>query len=108
MVDESSIPLGDKHVHDNERIAALEAKVCALELEKRITVIHNKWAAFDGTNKSSEFLEGVAYAMNNYKPEKAVAVAEVTDNTAINSAKLGKHVGAIDEDAVLKKGGSDL
>lgn len=102
MTDQPDQPKND----DGARIAALEAKVHSLELEKRITVIHNIWGAFDGKDKSVDFLEGVAYTLQNYHPpiakNAAPSVAEVTSTT-----KMGKHLGAIDEDAI-EVAGSEL
>lgn len=105
MVDTIPIPIAPV-VPNLDRIAALEAKVQSLELEKRLTLIHNKWATFDGKDHNSDFLDGVAFCIANYKPDvkgNAIACADVTP-----AAKVGKRVGAIDEDAVKSKGASDL
>ena len=97
-------PEKKEHSADQLRIMELEKKVHSMQIDKRITAIKHSWKEFDVQDRSPDFYEGVAYALDNHQPIKH-SYAEVTPTTQTRKAKAPGE--AFDEDSI-KKGDSEL
>lgn len=95
IVKEAAVP--------DPKIAELEKKVHALEIEKRVTAIHSKWPEFDNKSEDIQFLNGVEFAIANWKPkvEQHNNFADVTPQDKTRVAR--KPLEPIDEDAISSK-----
>lgn len=90
----------------DERIKALEAKVHALTRDAHIKAIHSKWAGFSKNDVSDDFLDGVEYAITNWKPD--TIQHSVAKTEPVNVRQGHKPGQAIDEDELATNGKSDL
>jgi hypothetical protein len=107
---------------EDPRIKALEARINALETEKRVDRIHAKLPNADTKGKSLEFLDGAVWGVEEYvkshakgpvsplpAPKANSAVAETVPKS--DAALKGKKVGdftPIDGDEALASEGSEI
>lgn len=91
-----------------QRVKELESKLATAEIEKRVTEIHSKWGEFQPTDSmNNDFLDGVKYAVNNFKSveQHAVKAAEVQPIT--NKESKPKSI-VIDEDDLIQNVGGQI
>jgi hypothetical protein len=97
-------------IEQTDRVKELEARVHALEIEKRISKIHTGNSKFKYENQTLDFLDGYAKALEEMptKPISEPKSHAIAENIPKNQAKIGKPLGeVIDEDELLMEG-SDL
>lgn len=84
------------------RVKDLEIKLHKSEVNNRLIKIHSKWADFKKDKVDTSFLDGVQYALDNYK---AAEVKEHSATAKLNSVKKEVRQGTmvIDEDNVPDK-----
>ncbi len=100
-----------------DRIKALEAKIHALETEKRADRLHTHLPKANTDGKSMEFLDGAVWGVEEYKkthatspvvPKTNSAVAEITPKTAPLKGVLEAPCKPVDEDEDGPSEGSDI